>query len=248
MAAWPRQQGSPAPAEGAAARVPAGEAVYAVGDVHGRLDLLTALLGRIAADAALRPAGRRRLVFLGDYIDRGPGSRGVVERLVQGPPPGFEAICLRGNHEQAMLDFLEAPEQAEAWLDFGGEATLRSYGVRPAAPRQMRDALAAVLPAAHLRFLETLDFVHEAGGYLFVHAGIRPGRALEIQHPHDLLWIREAFLESGADHGCVVVHGHSIVPVPEVRSNRIGIDTGAFATGRLTCLVLEGAERRFLTT
>jgi len=255
--------------------VPEGEAIYAVGDIHGRLDLLTVLLDRITEDAAREAprhapdhapghaphhvraaaADRRWLVFLGDYVDRGPESRGVIERLLRGPPPGFQAVHLRGNHEQAMLDFLEAPERAAEWLGFGGEATLHSYGVGlPAARtwrealRRMRDGLAAALPAPHRRFLDGLDHTHRAGDYLFVHAGIRPGRPLAAQHPHDLLWIRDEFLTSAADHGCVVVHGHSITDTPEIRHNRIGIDTGAFATGRLTCLVLEGTGRRFLSS
>lgn len=239
------------------ARVPDGQRVYAVGDVHGRLDLLDRMLGLIAEDAAAAPRGTAStIVMLGDYVDRGPDGAGVLERLSEGPPPGFGLVCLRGNHDDALLGFLEDGSGLEAWLRFGGGATLASYGVRPPAPDRAgpdaaRAALAelrAAIPGRHVDLLRTLPFRLPLGGYLFVHAGVRPGVPEERQSPQDMMWIRDEFLRSGADHGRVVVHGHTVVDAPEVRRNRIGIDTGAYASGRLTALVLEGASRRFLRT
>lgn len=237
-------------------RVPAGTLVYAIGDVHGCPGLLDALLARIAPDAEGFGAQRRVLVFVGDYIDRGPDSAGVIERVAAGLPDGFEALHLKGNHEDLMLDFLAgADSQALAlWLYNGGDATLASYGVEaafPAAPGDAaacRDALLAALPAHHRAFLDRLRLSAALGDYFFAHAGVMPGVPLERQEPHDLMWIRHAFLESREDFGRVVVHGHTPVERPEVRDNRIGIDTGAFVTGRLTALRLHGEGRAFLDT
>jgi len=237
------------------AAVPRGLRVYAVGDVHGRLDLLDQLLDAIEDDAASAPDLVKYIVYLGDYVDRGPYSRGVIERLVEGPPPGFGAIHLKGNHEASMMEFLEDISIGPNWLTFGGTATLASYHLPPlheeAEPEmlmQAQERLRAVLPPTHRSFLESLRTSVTIGDYLFVHAGIRPGVPLDRQREQDLLWIREEFLHSTIDHGKVVVHGHTITMEPEVRANRIGIDTGAFATNHLTCLVLEGTERRFLST
>lgn len=245
-----------------AAAVPHGLRLYAVGDIHGRLDLLDRLLDEIITDAetaeAASPGGTMNyLVFLGDYVDRGPDSAGVVERLAEGPPPGFGAFYLKGNHEAAMVRFLTDLRAGPAWLRFGGEATLHSYGLTAPDPsdplfaahlQRLQERLHTVLPPRHLAFLTGLRSSLAIGGYLFVHAGIRPGVPVEEQQEDDLLWIREDFLDSPADHGPVVVHGHTITTSPDVRPNRIGIDTGAYATNRLTCLVLEGTERRFLST
>lgn len=228
--------------------VPPDSVVYAVGDIHGRLDLLLELETAIRADAARRGAARRVIVHLGDYVDRGPESRGVVGHLAAGPGAGFEMVALLGNHERMMLDVLDAVEPPGAWLANGGGATLASYGVGPVDRRALGavDALALgaalrdALPAAHRAFLRALAPSHREGDFLFVHAGIRPGIALEDQIEDDLLWIREPFLSANTDHGCVVVHGHSIVAAPVFRSNRIGIDTGAFRTGVLTALAIEG--------
>jgi serine/threonine protein phosphatase 1 len=234
--------------------VPDGVRAYVVGDVHGRSDLLSRLLPRIAADAAGADATRRIAVFLGDYVDRGLDSRGVIETLSGNPLPDFESIHLKGNHEAALIDFLRTPSRGREWLGFGGVATLASYGIHlGAAPSQERladaaERLAAAMPDHHRRFLDGLALHAALGDYLCVHAGIRPGVPLDRQQERDLLWIRDEFLDSDADHGRVVVHGHSVSPEPEIRPNRIGIDTGAFATGRLTCLVLEGEARRFLPT
>ena len=234
------------------ASIPAGLRVYAIGDIHGRLDLLSRLHQMILEDAG-SAAGDRTLVYLGDYVDRGPESAGVVELLSKETLPGFSAIHLMGNHEDFMLRFLDDNSSGNAWFANGGVATLRSYGVKfdyaeLLSPGRLQDKLSRNLPARHLDFLRALTLSHVIGDYLFVHAGIRPAVAMELQTPADLLWIRGDFLNSTADHGRIVVHGHTITDAPEIRENRIGIDTGAFATERLTCLVLEGASQRFLHT
>jgi serine/threonine protein phosphatase 1 len=229
--------------------IPAGLAVYAIGDIHGRSDLLDRLHEAILADAAGRPAVGRRIVYLGDYIDRGEDSAGVIDRLVEEPLPGFDAVHLCGNHEDFLLRFLVDERIAPHWLHNGGDATLASYGVPIESDwgRMQRNLLRA-LPRRHLAFLENLALSHEVGDYLFVHAGIRPGLPLDWQRREDLLWIRNEFLTATAPHGRIVVHGHSIAHEPEFRSNRIGIDTGAYMTGRLTCLVLERSEQLLIQT
>jgi serine/threonine protein phosphatase 1 len=230
-----------------------GRRVYCIGDVHGRCDLLRELHGMIATDARGFD-GHRTVVYLGDLIDRGMHSRDVVDLLLDEPLAGFEHVYLRGNHEQTLLDFMEFPEQAAGWLAWGGRETVLSYGVplppglQRADPRAIRDALAMRLPDRHLGFYRDMAVYHEAGDYLFVHAGVRPGIPLQEQSDSDLMWIRQEFLESEEDHGRIVVHGHSITERVEMRPNRIGIDTGAFRSGVLTCLVLEGQERRLVQT
>lgn len=247
----------PGPArEGRTARVPRGARVYAVGDIHGRADLLRALHAVILRDADRAAGGSRRtIVYLGDYIDRGADSRGVVEMLAAAPLPGFEHVHLLGNHDHWLLEFVAGRGSGIGWLLNGGDRTLESYGVvlpyAPAAEADLDPARAALrrrLPARHMAFFEGLAPSHREGDYLFVHAGIRPGVALERQSPDDLMWIREEFLDSDLDHGSIVVHGHTPATEVQSRPNRIGIDTGAFATGRLTCLVLEDDERRVLQT
>lgn len=235
--------------------LPPGELVYAVGDIHGRSDLLAALLDQIEADAAESAATRRSLVFVGDYIDRGPDSRGVVELCLRTLPQGFEPHFLKGNHEAILLDFLEDPSNLGQWLANGAEATFRSYGVdvvelvrRGAEPEIWRAAFLALLPADHRRFFDGLELAVALGDYLFVHAGVRPGVPLDAQDPHDLIWIRGEFLRSDQDFGKVVVHGHTPMALPDMRANRIGIDTGAVFTNRLTALRLEDGSRRLLQT
>jgi serine/threonine protein phosphatase 1 len=235
-------------------RVPDGSRVYAVGDIHGRLDLLREINQLIHEDAYARQAPRNVVIYLGDYVDRGPASREVVEHLLEARLPGFELHHLIGNHEDSLLRFLADPRIIGPWLDFGGGPTLLSYGVRPPDPRSEQDVARAQdelrerLPARHLDFLQGLKLSHSEGDYFFVHAGVKPGVALHAQTSEDMLWIRHAFLESSADFGKIVVHGHTIVERPDVRRNRIGIDTGAFASGRLTCLVLDGEDWSFLQT
>jgi serine/threonine protein phosphatase 1 len=245
-----------APEEPSAATVPSGTRVYAIGDVHGRLDLLQDLHQQIRDHAREYPIARRVVVHIGDYIDRGYQSRQTIDYLLDSPFPGFDMVHLLGNHERTLLEFLGDIAVGPGWLRYGGRETLFSYGIAwdhnldeaEAALRRIQADLRHKLPERHRRFFETLPLTHQEGDYLFVHAGVRPGVPLERQAPDDLLWIRDEFLTSTADHGKVVVHGHSISEEPVLRANRVGIDTGAFATGRLTCLVLEGNQRSFLST
>lgn len=235
--------------------LPTGQRLYAVGDVHGCADLLARLMAKIVADAALYPAAQKELVFLGDYVDRGVDTRGTLDFLLYRLPPDMKTVFLRGNHEEVMLRFLDGDlGQAEGWLQFGGAATLVSYGVNPYGKGMnrnfaaLRDALREKIPQAHRDFLAATQFDCLRGDYYFVHAGIRPHVPLAQQSEADRLWIRQDFLQSPADHGKIVVHGHSVAPQPDIQANRIGIDTGAYATGRLTCLVLDGMERLFIAT
>lgn len=224
--------------------VPGGTRVYAIGDIHGRRDLLVDLLRRIEMDAETAPT-RRVLVFLGDYIDRGPDSAGVLARLAQGPPNGFDMVCLKGNHEDMMDRFLAGdPAAAAHWLANGGWETLQSFGLDTAEPGALADALSP----AQTTFLAGLITLHREGDYVFVHAGVAPGTPLSRQDDRDLMWIRGRFLDANTPFGAFVVHGHTITREPDVTEHRIGIDTGAYHTNRLTALVLEGADRRFLFT
>lgn len=226
-----------------------GQLIYAIGDIHGCYDLLRRLLGEITADAEVRSKGRvPTLIFCGDYVDRGPASREVLDALcwLKRRQP-FHLQFLKGNHEQAMLDYIAAPEHTTAWLRFGGSQTLQSYGVPPPPPQSApelhvaaRDDLLERLPVAHLRFLEDLELMVGIGDYAFVHAGVRPGVALAKQEEEDLLWIRGEFIENETSHGRIIVHGHTwYSDQPQVRPNRIGIDTGAYETGVLTALRIE---------
>ncbi len=234
-------------------QVPPGQRLYCVGDIHGRDDLLEQLHEQIETDSA-NHHGPKQIIYLGDYIDRGPASRQVVDRLISNTPRSFEPIFLRGNHEQALLDFLQDAMRMGAWLNWGGRETLNSYGIPLPAnlgPEHMEllsRQLAERLPAKHLQFYDALRPDHTCGDYFFVHAGIRPGVALHKQELGDKLWIREDFTRSQEQHPAVVVHGHSITSVAELLPNRIGIDTGAFYTGVLTALVLEEKSQRLLQT
>lgn len=237
------------------AMAPAGTRIYAVGDVHGCAGLLDRLHALIEADARDAPERRKLVIYLGDYVDRGPDSAGVIDRLIDDPLPGFETVLLKGNHEAFMHRFLGDSSVGGLWLMNGGGATLASYGVTETRPggspghaEGLRDALRDRLPAAHRRFLEGLRLTHREGDYVFVHAGVRPGLALDEQVEDDLLWIREPFLDSSEDRSYVVVHGHTPVESPELLFNRINVDTGAVWTGRLTAVVLFGGERYFLDT
>lgn len=233
---------------------PRGLRAYAVGDIHGRLDLLDQLLAAVERDAERSPARKTLLVFLGDLIDRGPDSRGVVERLRTYRHPRLQPYVLAGNHEEVLLRVLAGERGIlSGWLKFGGAECLKSYGVDPAsfAGRPEADALDAIkraIPETHASFIAGLADTLRFGDYLFVHAGIRPQLDLALQSQADLRWIRSPFLEHEGDHGFVVVHGHSISDAVEERSNRIGIDTGAYRTGVLTALALEGTERWTIDT
>jgi len=235
--------------------VPGGRRVYAVGDIHGRLDLLDRLLGQIEADDRARGAGAAaEIVFLGDLVDRGPDSRGVVQRLIElskGPRP---VRFLIGNHEDVFLRAVGGDTKALRFLArIGGRETLLSYGVTEEQFRGLGyDELAVLLkslvPAEHVSFLAAFEDWIEIGDYLFVHAGVKPGVALADQSRGDLCWIRDEFLDHRDSFGKIVVHGHSITSGVDERPNRIGIDTGAYASGKLTALGLEKSERWYLTT
>lgn len=243
----------PAQAPVPPAHAPDGMTLYGIGDVHGERALLEALLDAIRRDIADRAAADRvAVVFLGDYVDRGPDSRGVLDILLRRPMGDADHRFLLGNHEQAMLDFLRDPEGGAGWLGYGGLMTADSYGVRAAPPMDaagraaFRDALAAAMPSGHKAFLEGLETAVVYGDYAFVHAGVRPGRRLADQSSEDLLWIREPFLDWKGPFEKRVVHGHTIRPAPEVLPNRIGIDTGAYATGTLTAVALSGRTVRVI--
>ncbi|ADZ71444.1 metallophosphoesterase [Polymorphum gilvum] len=234
--------------------LPEGTRVYAVGDIHGRFDLLWRLAGAIEADLAARPVARVVEVYLGDYVDRGPDSARVVDWLSRPAAGGRERICLMGNHEHALLSFLADPGLFAQWRQFGGGETLISYGIDlparadQADPERLRAALRAALPVSHLRFLRALPALHRIGGYAFVHAGVKPGVTLDAQVETDLLWIRQEFLDYPGDFGAVVVHGHTPQDTIDLKPNRINIDTGAYMTNRLTCAVLDADGVRFLQT
>lgn len=228
--------------------------LYCIGDIHGRLDLLEELHGMILRDCAGFD-GRKTVVYLGDYIDRGSQSKQVLDLLVEQPLAGFETVHLLGNHEHAMLDFLRNPQGVgAAWLSFGGQVTCMSYGVGIGRVVMNMDLdslceeLAEKVPQSHLDFLNSMPLYHTEGDYCFVHAGIRPDVPIADQEMGDLLWIRDEFTQSRSQHGFVVVHGHTISEEVEALPNRIGIDTGAYQTGLLTALVLEGSEQRLLQT
>jgi len=233
---------------------PRGRRAYVVGDIHGRLDLLDQLLEQIHREIGPEPKDEVLLVFLGDLIDRGPSSAQVVERLRTYRHPGVRPVFILGNHEEVLLRILAGQtELITSWLRFGGAQCLKSYGVDPN-PISVMDhetALAAIkraIPDDQVAFLSSLVDTCRFGDYLFVHAGIRPGVALEHQRQTDLRWIREPFLRDLTDHGVVVVHGHTISRGIDEQPNRIGIDTGAYHSGILTALAIEDSERRYLDT
>ena len=236
------------------ASLPPGRRLYCIGDIHGRLDLLEELHEMILQDCA-GFEGRKMVVYLGDYIDRGEQSKQVLDLLIEQPLEHFETFHLLGNHEQAMLDFLRKPDGiGAAWLSFGGQATCMSYGVGIGKVAMnmdldlLKEELAAKLPQSHVDFLNSLLFYHTDGDYCFVHAGIRPEVPIEDQEMGDLLWIRDEFTQSSSRHDFLVVHGHTISEKVEVLSNRIGIDTGAYQSGLLTALVLEDSKQWLLQT
>jgi serine/threonine protein phosphatase 1 len=232
-------------------KTPDGVRIYAIGDVHGRADLLAQLFAGIDDDIAAYPAQRAIEILLGDYIDRGPQSREVLDILVA-RSHRRRMVCLKGNHETYLPDFLRNPATLVQWQCFGGLETLMSYGVMPSINpnKQEQQGLAAALnralPDSHRRLLASLRSSFACGDYFFVHAGVRPGVPLSHQHEQDLLWIREDFLLHADSFGKIVVHGHTAVVEPDMRPNRINIDTGAYATGKLTCLVLEGEDMTFI--
>lgn len=220
-------------------QLPSGRRVYAIGDIHGCLERLTALHGMIAADLAARPIASSVLVHLGDAINQGPDSAGVVGRLASGPPiPGIDVVNLLGDHERMLLEALDGDRAAATdFLWAGGRQALSSWGLDPDLPREH---WAAAFPADHVAWLRGLRLSHREGDYFFVHAGIRPGVPLAAQSPDDLLTMRYPFLSTEQDFGLIVVHGHSSGPSVTLAKNRIGLDTGAGIGGKLSCAVLEG--------
>jgi serine/threonine protein phosphatase 1 len=234
--------------------LPAGLRIYAVGDIHGRLDLLNDLLARIDRDRASRPIMRPVHVFLGDYIDRGPSSRETIDRLLE-HAQSSEDVFLKGNHELVAIKGLSDRGPFEQWMRrLGGMETLTSYGLSredlsgARSTVEIQAAFHAALPRTHLSFLGDLQLSFTCGDFFFAHAGVKPGIDISRQNEHDLLWIREEFLTSSDDFGKIVIHGHTPTFEVEVGLNRINIDTGAFATGRLTCLVIEESRLSIIDT
>jgi serine/threonine protein phosphatase 1 len=238
---WRRSTSQPKPCQ---PRIPDGIRIYAIGDVHGRADLIEDVFSRIDTDLESSSACHPVHVLLGDYVDRGPSSREVVDRLI-GRGRSHDMVCLKGNHESYALEFLRNPSVLRSWRHLGGLETLISYGLEPspdpdeAEELSLARALAAALPSAHKQFFGKLDPSFSCGDFFFAHAGVKPGVPLARQREEDLLWIRDDFLLCEEDFGKVIVHGHTPVSEPDIHPNRINIDTGAYATGRLTCLVIE---------
>ena len=232
-------------------QVPDGVRVYAVGDIHGRADLLDQALNRIDADLDKNPIFHSLEVFLGDYVDRGPNSRQVIDRLLT-RGASRKTIFLKGNHEIYLADFVNNPTVLHEWQRLGGLATLTSYGIvasvktDEASQVRLSAAFDRAFPQSHRQFLRDLKLSFTCGDFLFVHAGVRPGISLEMQHEDDLLWIRDDFLLSEENFSKYVIYGHTPVAQPDIRPNRMNIDTGAYATGRLTCLKLEGNSIDFV--
>lgn len=229
--------------------MPAGVRAYAVGDIHGHLALLEEIQRLIDADIAAAPPAQVVEIYLGDYIDRGPDSAGVIERLLA--PRPHRTVFLRGNHEDYPQRLIAGQDVIAEWMHVGGHATLASYGVSPRLATRasaLRSAFGEAMPATHRAFIEGLKLAYQLGDVMFVHAGVRPGVPLDEQARADLLTIRGPFIEGDPPLPVRVVHGHTPQRAPQVTPYRVGIDTGAFATGRLTCAVLEGDSVRFLST
>lgn len=232
--------------------VPEGSRYYVVGDVHGRLDLFEALIEAVERDDHAAPPVRTTVVLLGDLVDRGPESAGVVERALRWQAERT-VFLLAGNHEEMFLDSFDDVAVLRHFLRHGGRQTVLSYGIDrkaydAASLEDLQELMRTAVPLAHREFLSAARDHLEAGDYLFVHAGIAPEVPLQEQQRHHLRWIREPFLDHPAPHSHFIVHGHTITEEIDARSNRIGIDTGAYRSGRLTALVLEGTSRRFLQT
>jgi serine/threonine protein phosphatase 1 len=233
-------------------RAPRGVRIYAIGDIHGRVDLLDAVLERIDADLEKNPISMGIEVYLGDYVDRGPASREVIDRLVARNRT-FRAVFLKGNHEAYLTDFITNPSVLMDWWRYGALETFRSYGIIPPpidsgskVQAQLAETFKYALPDSHRRFMSNLKSSFTCGDFFFVHAGVRPGISLAKQREEDLLWIRQDFLLCEDQFSKIIVHGHTPVSEPEIHRNRINIDTGAYATGRLTCLRLEDDQINFI--
>lgn len=235
-------------------RVPPGVVAYAIGDIHGRLDLLQAMVAAIRSDAAAVGTDRSVIVALGDYIDRGPDSLGVIKLLIELETGGeFDVHALKGNHEDTLLGFLDDPAGGPAWVQYGGAETLASYGVQTPRLRtdmqawaETREALCAAMPPDHVSFFRSLELAFELGDYFFVHAGVRPNVALDRQAEQDMLWIRQEFLDATPNWSKAVVHGHTPADAPHLSARRIGLDTGAYATGVLSAVRLIDKDRKII--
>jgi serine/threonine protein phosphatase 1 len=227
-------------------QLPEGVRIYAFGDIHGRADLLKQMFTEIDADLVRSPVSRPIEVYLGDYIDRGYYSAQTLDVLLE-RSHDRETVFLKGNHEAYFLEVLRDPSKVDDWRQFGGLQTLMSYGIQPslnpsaAEQIELIRMLNEVLPPKHLSFLRDLKPSFVCGDFFFVHAGVRPGIPLSEQQEADLLWIRNDFLDSEENFGKFIVHGHTPVREPDVRPNRVNIDTGAYATGNLTSLKIEGS-------
>lgn len=249
-----RRQGEDRVPDAAVPRVPPGQRVYAIGDIHGCDDLFAQLLAKIEGDNAARGDARTTLILLGDLVDRGPDSASVIERAMQLGSPFDKVTLLIGNHEECFLAALSGDlRRVRYFIRIGGDATIRSYWRDDAAYAaadfdEVAERLPHLVPQSHIDFLGRGEDMVRIGDYVFVHAGVRPGVPLDQQHLSDLRWIREEFLEGAHDHGATVVYGHTISDCVDEARGRIGIDTGAYLTGRLTALGLEGSERWFLDT
>ena len=225
-------------------RLPEGVRIYAIGDIHGRADLLDRVFARIDAHVAAHPIARPVEVFIGDYIDRGPASFEVIEQLIR-REQSHEIVPLKGNHDTFVFEFLRRPSALQDWSLIGGRETLLSYRLKPFlnpdpnAQKELSIAMRAALPKTHRMFFSSLQTSFSCGGYFFVHAGVRPRIALADQREEDLLWIRDDFLLWEQPFEKVIIHGHTPVREVDIRPNRINIDTGAYATGQLTCLMME---------
>jgi serine/threonine protein phosphatase 1 len=245
-------QGLDGPHQGV--HLPDDQRVYAIGDVHGRLDLLIKLLELVNKDITTHTNSQNNVVFLGDYIDRGPDSAGVIDHLIDLSIPHAKCIFLMGNHERYMMNIAEGTAPVDVWFQNGGKATVKNYGIdagssdTPQDLDQFRRALKENVPDRHWRFLHGLQTSWRLGSVFFAHAGVNPARSLDQQTEQDLIWIREKFLHSERNHGALIVHGHTPGPEPEVLRNRINVDTLAYQSGHLTAVVLKNGHCRFLTT
>ena len=234
------------------AKTSAGTRIYAIGDIHGCIDPLHRLMDRIDEDLAATPAAKHKVVFLGDYVDRGPQNRKVIDFLIKLKKSSRKCVFLRGNHDDRFAGFIKHPQETAAgFLQWGGVATLRDYGIVQKPGESTLDLSARLreaVPKPHLKFLEKLKLSYQDGDYFFCHAGVRPGVSLADQKAHDLLWIRADFMACKAPFEKVIVHGHTPVSIPEIEQNRINVDTRCYDSGVLTAVVLEGKKQRFIHT
>jgi serine/threonine protein phosphatase 1 len=235
-------------------RTPENTRIYAIGDIHGCCELLKKIHQKIIDDAKAHDHKDIVVVYMGDYIDKGPKSKEVIDSLINNPFDGYKKIFLKGNHEWVMMNFLNNPEIGTSWLRYGGDETLKSYGVnihsangQKKSNQQLSEDLERVISADHMAFYDKLRLSHVEGDYFFVHAGIRPGVEIEDQNQEDLLGIREEFVKYKKPFDKKVIFGHTIFDKAINQSNKIGVDSGAYLFGRLSCVVLDDYEVNFIT-